>query len=648
MLFNLSKRASAAADSPDGASPSPADISHHGLPYRADIDGLRALAVLPIIFNHVGMRGFAGGFVGVDIFFVISGYLITAIMARDMQAGRHSIALFYRRRILRILPALFAMLLLVTPLAVLTLLPGEVVRFARSLAATAAFASNVGFYLESGYFDASSHVKPLLHTWSLAIEEQFYILWPLLLAWSLPGGRTRALVAVGAVALLSFAIAALLIRQDMNAAFYLLPARAWELALGGMLALLPAIRLNRSLAESLSLLALGLIGYATWRFSPTMPFPGPAALVPCAGAALLILTGPATLVGRALSLAPTIFIGRISYSLYLWHWPVAVFAQTWLLLEMTLPTQIGVVAMTFVLATTSWRFVETPFRAGGGLSDRRVFAAAAGAIAAALALAAVLIVARGIPDRLTPGQQAIAGWKNRDVERDYRRGQCFIVEPNDRLDPACLHFSGERPAVLLIGDSMSAHLWPGLSGYSGRIDILQASMAGCTPGVYPGGTAPCNRFFRPLLTQWVRHNRPAAVILAGRWRDFDLPPLEETLAALKAQGVPTLLVGPPPTYTADLPRLLIRAEAADDPRLPARWLEREAFGIDSAMRVLADRHSAAYVSLTGALCAEGRCRTLAAPQMPMQFDYGHLTPAGSRIAAEPIMAELDRLLAAEE
>ena len=214
----------------------PAATADH---YRPDIDGLRALAVLPVVFYHAGFRGFGGGYVGVDIFFVISGYLITGIIVRDLAERRHTIARFYRRRILRIFPALFFVAGITTLVACLVLLPDELIHYARSLAAATLFGSNVLFYADSGYFEAASAVKPLLHTWSLAIEEQFYILWPLLLVSAGAARPARLRLVVGSVCAASLGIAIFTVAQDRNAAFYLLPSRAWGLALGGALATLP-------------------------------------------------------------------------------------------------------------------------------------------------------------------------------------------------------------------------------------------------------------------------------------------------------------------------------------------------------------------------------------------------------------------------
>lgn len=616
-------------------------------PYRPDIDGLRALAVLPILFNHVGLRGFGGGYIGVDIFFVISGFLITGILRRDLAAGRYSIVEFYRRRALRILPALAAMVLVVTLIVPFTSLPDETLRYARSLAATGLFATNFLFYSESGYFDAASHAKPLLHLWSLAIEEQFYLLWPLLLLSFRRQSRLMTIAALCLIIASSFAVSVWLVRTDMTAAFYLLPARAWELALGGLLAILPPHRRIRWLAESAASFALLALLYGFWHYSNLTPFPGVAALLPSLAAVTLLAAGPNTLVGRFLSLAPVRFCGLISYSLYLWHWPVIVLGELGLLLVPTPLVMAGEIALSLLLATLSWYFIERPFREKGPLWSRRgILAAALAMLGLTIASGAGLMASRGWPSRFTPAQSAIASYAGRDYETRYRRGSCFLVGPYDRLAASCLASDGKRPTLLIVGDSEAAHLWPGLSHYRDRYDILQATVVGCRPGVYKThASGQCEHFYRAILERWVPQHKPSLLLLAGRWQTMDPPFLEPELAALQRERINTVLVGPLPDYRAILPRLLVLADRRHDPTLPQAWLSDQPFMMDAALRTMTARHDIAYVSLLERLCAAHACRTLAAPGVPLQFDSSHLTPAGSELVARMIEPDIAAALA---
>ena len=299
--------------------------------YRAEIDGLRALAVLPVILFHAGFEWFSGGFVGVDVFFVISGYLITTIIISEMAEGKFSIVNFYERRARRILPALFFVMAACLPFAWMWLTPPHLKDFGQSLVAVSTFSSNIHFWLESGYFDTGGELKPLLHTWSLAVEEQYYILFPifLMLTWRL--GIKWILILLSIVFFVSLGVAQWGAYNTPNAAFFLLPARAWELLVGVFAAFYLKYNTHlksHSLNQALSLLGFGMIVYSIISFDKATPFPSLYALIPTIGTGLLILCAvPKTFVHKLLSLKFIVGIGLISYSAYLWHQPLLVFAR---------------------------------------------------------------------------------------------------------------------------------------------------------------------------------------------------------------------------------------------------------------------------------------------------------------------------------
>lgn len=333
---------------------------------RKDIDGLRSVAVIPVVLYHLDLSLFGGGFVGVDIFFVISGFLITRIIAREIAEFRFSIVQFYNRRVRRILPALFAMVTVTSVFAFLVLPPPQIAEYGKSVAAVAAMAANIFYWNSSGYFDVAAETKPLLHTWSLGVEEQFYVFFPIVLRlasrWR---GSWGALAWCGLLASLVLSIVA--VRFYPDATFYLLPTRAWELLAGSVIALgaVPKIR-SRILLEGLSLLGLGSIIYAVILYSDQTRFPGETALLPVLGAALIIATGEqgkSTSVTRILSFSPLVFLGLLSYSLYLWHWPVIVFSRLFLEQDFSLAQAGGILAVSLALSYLSWRYVEQPFRA---------------------------------------------------------------------------------------------------------------------------------------------------------------------------------------------------------------------------------------------------------------------------------------------
>jgi peptidoglycan/LPS O-acetylase OafA/YrhL len=372
------------------------------MPYRPDVDGLRAVAVLSVLLFHARVPGFSGGFVGVDVFCVISGFLITSITVREIKDGSFSLAAFYERRARRILPALFVTVLVSWMAAALLYMPPEFASFSASVAATATFVSNIVFWNQSGYFAGPAEIKPLLHVWSLAVEEQYYLLFPPALMVFARRGRNAAFGFIGIVFLISFAVGVWATIRAPGAAFYLTPARAWELMLGAMLAFdgIPGIGGDR-IANCAGVLGLGMIAWAVAAFSSATPFPGWNAAIPCVGTALLLHSGGSgrTVTARLLRIKPLVFVGLISYSLYLFHWPLLAVARYFWIAP--LPPWAGPVLLGIagVAAALSWRFVEQPFRARSRITRRQVFSA--GAVASAVAITAGLggYLSDGIPAR---------------------------------------------------------------------------------------------------------------------------------------------------------------------------------------------------------------------------------------------------------
>lgn len=352
--------------------------------YRPEIDGLRALAVLPVIFFHAGFDFFRGGFVGVDIFFVISGYLITTIIISELAEGKFSIINFYERRARRILPALFFVMLVCLPFFWFWLSPLYLKDFGQSLIAVSTFSSNILFWSESGYFETASELKPLLHTWSLALEEQYYIIFPifLMIVWCL--GIKWILILLTLIFILSLGISEWGVLYHPNAAFYSLPTRGWELLVGVFAAFY--LKYNdylksNSLNQLISLIGCGMIIYAIVVFDSKTPFPGLNALVPTIGTGLLILSAvPNTLAHKLFSLKPIVGIGLISYSAYLWHQPILAFTNYGILGEVSNLLTLSICASSFILAWFSWRYVEKPFRDNSKVSRSFIFKFSIGGI----------------------------------------------------------------------------------------------------------------------------------------------------------------------------------------------------------------------------------------------------------------------------
>lgn len=336
--------------------------------YRAEIDGLRCIAVLSVVFHHAGFPLISGGFLGVDVFFVISGYLITRIIVSDIEAGTFSLLRFYERRFRRILPAVVFVMVCTVPFAWALMVPFQFHEFNRSVVATLLFVSNIFFWRNSSYFDAESEHKPLLHTWSLSVEEQFYLFFPLLMLLVLPSGRNRALVLVIILSVVSLLIAEFAPRKYATASFFLLPTRAWEIGAGCILAFFPSIgsRTSPYLREALAALGLTAVLASFFVLHQRMALPGFLSCLPVLGTALVIAFGSqGTLVGRLLSLKWIVAIGTISFSLYLWHQPVFVFRRLYFGSNDDFLTSTILIIVSFLLAFLTYRYIEIPFRQSG-------------------------------------------------------------------------------------------------------------------------------------------------------------------------------------------------------------------------------------------------------------------------------------------
>lgn len=346
--------------------------------YRAEIDGLRALAVVPVILFHAGFSIFSGGFIGVDVFFVISGFLITSIILSEKDNKNFSLLNFYERRVRRILPALFFVMAVCIPFALILLVPKDMKSFGTSLLTVPAFISNLQFWRESGYFDTASELKPLLHTWSLAVEEQYYIFFPvfLMITWRL--GKKWILALLLLAGFVSLGLSHWAAYNKPYAAFYLLPTRFWELLIGALIAFYFNIKPDRIAKpkrdQMMSGLGILMILGSVFLYDKNTPFPGTAALVPTVGAALIILfANEGTIAHKLLSKSVCVGIGLISYSAYLWHQPLFAFIKYGSVEELSTWVMLSLCLLSFGLAYLSWKYVETPFRKKGRISRRFIF-----------------------------------------------------------------------------------------------------------------------------------------------------------------------------------------------------------------------------------------------------------------------------------
>ena len=634
--------------------------------YRPDIDGLRALAVLAVLACHMEVHHFAGGFVGVDVFFVISGYLISSIVFADIAASRFSVLAFYERRIRRIFPALFVMLLVFSAFAAVYFLPAELVTFGKSLLAATLSVSNVYLAQHSGYFDSPTS-NPLLHTWSLAVEEQFYLLFPifLLLVRKLARRSTPRLLkpAVITLCLLSFLASVLIVAHSRTLAFYMPYTRAWELLLGTLLSLKMFPRLSSaSLRNLATLTGLAMIAFAVFTFSAATLFPGVSALLPCIGSALIIYAGESgpSLVASVLSLRPVVFTGLISYSLYLWHWPVIILHKMGVLFDInsTLPHRFAnrispqhfdiliELVTSLALAVLSWRFVERPFRLGPLRLKGRPLFTLAGATLAVFTLASLTVMASGgFARRFSPQSNHLASFlTSTDEVASMRLGTCFLTSGSLATDynyNLCLHQDPARKNYLLLGDSHSAMLWSGLSSALPSANILQTSISGCEPVLQPTGSPLCRQMMHYIFATWLPQHPIQALLLQAHWEPNQLPQLAQTLTWANAHHIPVILFGPVPEYDAPLPRLEAYAAAWNQPSLPARHRLPSIEPLDRTLQHLAaTTWQVPYVSLYQAICSSTTCTEFTDPAhtIPLMFDTNHLSAAGSRLVVDRLIA----------
>ena len=627
------------------------DLTHK---YRADIDGLRALAVLSVVAFHMQTRfgPFGGGFVGVDVFFVISGYLISSVIFSEIDNSRFSLVAFYERRIRRIFPALLVMMFLVSVLAYIYLLPAELQDFARSLFAATCSFSNFYFLKHSGYFD-SPLSNPLLHTWSLAVEEQFYIIFPLLLVAVRRLFPRRLRLSVAVLALLSLAISAIETYINPTFAFYMPYTRAWELLLGTILSmkLFPAIR-SVSLRNCATVAGLALILFAVHYYSSATPFPGLAALVPCVGAALIIGVGESggSAVGSLLSWRPVASIGLISYSLYLWHWPIIVFNNMGAFYGVGTSHRLNMlfIALSSIAAATiSWWFVERPFRIGRlRLSGAPLFQLAAFSSAALLALAVIAVLSGGLPYRYPAKAVQVASYLGvKETPANTRMGSCFMTTSYTFANydaHTCLQEVPSTTNDLLIGDSHSAVLWRALATTLPNTNIMEASASGCKPFVDLNGSTTCAQLMRYIYDNYLPGHHIDSLLVVGRWEEKDIPEIGRMVAWSKERGIPIVLFGPVQEYDAPLPRLLAYSIATNVPQYPHQHRLAALSTLDQQLQSLADKvWHIRYISLIRTLCNAESCLEYAdrGHTVPMMFDRDHLSYEGSVLVVRALVAK---------
>lgn len=627
------------------------------LRYRPEIDGLRAIAILPILLLHCGISVVRGGYIGVDVFFVISGYLITDIITREMAEQRFSLLEFYRRRAVRILPALGVMIGVTLALGCWLLLPVSLQDLGRSAAWTSVFGSNIYFYLTSDYFSQRADLQPLIHTWSLAVEEQFYLFYPLLLLALRKLDHNRLTLVLVLIAALSFAVGGWYSANDQIGGYFLLPGRIWELMLGGLIALgaYPQIASDRLRTILCAFALAGIILFAIGT-SLFWPFPVPSALPPVAAAAFLLAYMPGTRVAWLLERGVFRAVGRISYSLYLWHRPIIAFYLLDRPGVLTLRDSVILLLASFIAAMASYWCVERPalrrWRGGAGGVQK-----SGASIPASLGISIAGIVVFAVASLLV----SMAAWNIRSLPADVARvarfegfdstpaglaqfstHSCFTVPRGREYDPACMVPSETQPNILLVGDSHAAQLSQALRQSIPSSHLIQATAAGCRPLLHGTGVPACRHVVEQAFNS-LNYHRIHSVILAGRWFSADIQALVETIHFLRSKGTKVIIIGPVVEYDTDVPDALARAMLADNVSRMEAFRIKDRGPLDRYMAPIIRRAGGVYVSWFELECPASRCRRFTKGGDPLHIDRTHVSPEWAsimvaqikRIAREP-------------
>ena len=634
--------------------------------YRGEIDGLRTLAVVPVILFHAGIAPFGGGFIGVDVFFVISGYLISTIIINELDAGTFSILRFYERRARRILPALFFVMIASIPFAWFWLMPRDLKDFAQSLTAVTFFVSNFLFWLEAGYFETAAELKPLLHTWSLAVEEQYYIIFPVLMMLLAPMGKRPVLICLAILFVISFVLSQWGIYNRPSATFFLLPARGWELLIGVFAAIY--LQKNPDMSHSmqtelLSIAGLLLIIVPIFIYSHDTPFPGAFALPATIGTALIILFARSgTIAHRLLAAKPMVAIGLVSYSAYLWHQPVFAFFKHRFGISSFDDYAFALIALSLVLATFSYWVVERPFRRGATLKQLSLSM-----------IACLLIVAAGATTFLTtvhenhrsvPSYQwAVANASPELLSYVERRD--VRMDCDNNIEDLGLQFckfgaANKKPTLVMWGDSLSGALLHGMDQVARENDIAGMAFVtnGCPPvlGLRNTTLSTCTAKTHAAVMEQIKAlpNLQKVMIIgnlsvameAGNVTINDSPTSQSvvrdqvSVAAelIRQMGAETVLVEQGPIYDTTVAEHELQRLRSDHEG-PLTMTRADLVESVLPTRSLADLVDT-YIETTDFYCDDAACPSVDDAGNLVIFDRNHVTKNYSVKLAELIFSEL--------
>jgi peptidoglycan/LPS O-acetylase OafA/YrhL len=646
--------------------------------YRPEIDGLRALAVIPVIFFHAGFQYFGGGFVGVDIFFVISGYLITSIILTESQSGKFSLKNFYLRRIRRIFPALFFVMLVCLPLAWFWLIPNEMRRFSESLVAVSTFSSNVLFYLTSGYFDGGGEVKPLLHTWSLAVEEQYYLIFPLYLILIARLGRRWLVSTLVIIAVSSFLVALKLSHDNPVANFLLLPSRLWELLFGGLIAFFSVNNeakfgqgFGKPIKELSGLLGLGLIVFSILYLDKRTPYPGVFTLLPIVGSGLIIIfSSSETVLGKILGSKLFVGFGLISYSLYLWHQPLFAFARQSSISEPSKALFACLIFVSIPLSYFTYKFIEGPFRNKQFINNKNIFICSLFFILLFISIGVVGRLTDGFPNRM-PAEVAKVHI-SRFHEKLYKNAGC-VMQPNGFDVAGCI--AGDKniqPKFALIGDShgQAVTYTLGQAFNARHLSFVPLVKSGCRfdldmPRNVGSDEIKSCAEYQHQISEYISKSDIDTFILVSRWDSLGSDEIEsnskaifdghiKSIQKILDSGKTVVLVYPIPAYKVHISDYMTKnllfygnnlkmiSDSYSDYKKRVDYYYRAYEAIGSAKGRGATNSNLVRIYPDKILCntfEKDLCSTQRNGS-PLYFDESHLSNEGSSLLVEEIMSQI--------
>ncbi len=638
--------------------------------FRKDIEGLRALAVLVIVLFHMGVETLAGGFIGVDIFFVISGYLITGLILKDIAAQRFSFRDFYMRRLRRLAPSLLVTLFGTLIAGFLWLGPEQFERLGKSTVAAIFSVSNIFFWNEAGYFDEDAINKPLLHLWSLAVEEQFYLVWPaVLLLLARLKTHNAPLIGLLVLSILSLSASEWMLSTDAAGAFFLTPFRIAEFGLGAGVAIFGSIPNNRPrLANTISATGLIFVIVSVFTYTETMRFPGVAALVPCVGTAMLIAAGSQTWVNRGFGLYPLRYVGRASYSIYLVHWPIVVFYTYLYDAPETFTAIAGLSLAALILGACLYHLVETPFRirrTDSFLITGRVLRWSCGTLALlTLMIASHAAMNKGYTWRIAePVKELSKSRREGGIARrlSIRQKTCHLTRYTTKTYfddfESCMQSQADD-LIVVIGDSHAADIWAAFDSDK----VVQLTGTGCSWAIR---SKMCDSL-RLFTLEWLQKNQDRIRVIVYTQRGEKLiadspdafqgvsfhqdmiETLWTSLSEINTDKVPLIIVGPRPEFHPKVAVMLARSNTMHDFHRRMQRVDTSDFGaLDTFLKGSVPLPNTQYYSLYDIQCPDGRCAYTYGDGKLIFVDYGHWSPGGGTYMLEQLKKshpELHRLL----